>query len=67
MIPLEMTVEEIQRRFPSTMEVFLKWKAACVGCPMAMFDTLEDVARTYRFPTDRFRGEIEAAACLDIP
>lgn len=61
-IPLEMTADEIQRRWPATIPVFLRWKVACVGCPMAMFDTLADVARTYGLPLERLRHEMEQAA-----
>lgn len=60
-IPTDMTAEEIQRRWPGTIQVFLRWKIACVGCPMAAFDTLADVARTYGLPYERLVQEMEEA------
>ncbi len=43
----EMTVAEVLECWPETFEVFQALKTACVGCVMAPFDTLADVARIY--------------------
>ncbi len=43
----EMTVAEVLETWPETVEVFQAFKTACVGCVMAPFDTLVDVARIY--------------------
>ncbi|UCG25812.1 MAG: DUF1858 domain-containing protein [Chloroflexota bacterium] len=43
----EMTVAEVLEAWPETVEVFQALKTACVGCVMAPFDTLADVARIY--------------------
>ncbi|MGD2078419.1 MAG: DUF1858 domain-containing protein [Chloroflexota bacterium] len=43
----EMTVAEVLETWPETVEVFQELKTACVGCAMAPFDTLSDVARIY--------------------
>ena len=43
----EMTVAEILDRWPKAVSVFQEYKTACVGCSMAPFDTLVDVAREY--------------------
>ena len=61
-IPDEMTAEEIQRRWPATVAVLLGRKMACVGCPMALFDTLPDMARTYGIALESLRRELEEAA-----
>jgi hybrid cluster-associated redox disulfide protein len=42
-----MTVAEILDRWPGTVSVFQELKTACVGCTMAQFDTVVDVARIY--------------------
>jgi hypothetical protein len=47
--------------------VFIRRKTTCVGCYLASFCTLEDVARTYRFPLDEFLGELERAAYSNKP
>jgi hybrid cluster-associated redox disulfide protein len=43
----DMTVAEILEAWPESVEVFQDYKMACVGCVMAPFDTMVDVARTY--------------------
>jgi hybrid cluster-associated redox disulfide protein len=42
-----MTVAEILESWPETVSVFQDFKTACVGCVMAPFDTMVDVARIY--------------------
>lgn len=43
----DMTVAEILEAWPETVSVFQDFKTACVGCVMAPFDTMSDVARIY--------------------
>ena len=43
----KMTVSELMRVHPSAMDVLIKRKMLCVGCPTESFHTLEDVACIY--------------------
>ena len=43
----DMTVAEVLEAWPGTVSVFQEFKTACVGCVMAPFDTMADVARIY--------------------
>ena len=43
----DMTVAEILELWPETVDVFQEYKTACVGCVMAPFDTVTDVAQIY--------------------
>jgi hybrid cluster-associated redox disulfide protein len=43
-----MTVAEVLEKWPETIAVFQEFKTACVGCAMAPFDTMADVARIYK-------------------
>jgi hybrid cluster-associated redox disulfide protein len=43
----KMTVSELMRFYPSAIDVFIKRKMLCVGCPTESFHTLEDVASIY--------------------
>ena len=43
----DMTVAEILESWPETVSVFQDFKTACVGCVMAPFDTMIDVAQIY--------------------
>ena len=45
----DLTVSEVLERWPQTVSAFQRFKTACVGCTMASFDTLRDVARIYNF------------------
>ena len=56
----EMTVEIVLRDWPATVEVFLARRLACIGCPMARFCTLDDVARAYQLS-----GEALMAALIE--
>lgn len=52
-ITADMTVEFVLENWPETASVFNQdLKTACVGCPIAPFDTLEDVARIYEMDLD---------------
>ena len=42
-----LTVDHLFANWPQTTAVFLRRRFACIGCLMAPFDTLEDVARNY--------------------
>ena len=43
-----LTVDRLFANWPQTTVVFLRRRFACIGCLMAPFDTLEDVARNYQ-------------------
>lgn len=45
----DMTVEEILESWPETVPVFQELNTACIGCVMAPFDSMVDVARIYEF------------------
>ena len=58
----DQTVDAIMRRWPATAAVFLAHRMACVGCPMARFDTVAEVAAEYAVPLARLIDELEAAS-----
>jgi len=50
-IPNEQTtVEKVLAGFPLTVSAFQVLRTSCVGCRMARFCTIADVARVYRLP-----------------
>ena len=61
-ITSDQTVGAVMRRWPGTIAVFLRHGMACVGCPMARFDTVAEVAAEYAVPLARLLGELEAAS-----
>jgi hybrid cluster-associated redox disulfide protein len=61
----EMSVPDVLTANRSLSAVFLRHKTACVGCPLARFCTLRDVARTYGLSMDAFLAELEQVALAD--
>lgn len=55
----ELTVAEVLDRWPQAIPVFLRHRLACVGCAMAPFDTLADVAAIYGLQLSRFLDELQ--------
>lgn len=61
-ITADMTVEYILENWPETAPVFNQdLKTACVGCPIAPFDTLEDVARIYEMDLNHILSLMQEA------
>ncbi len=54
----KITVAELTRIHPSAMNVFIRRKMLCIGCPTETFHTLEDAARNYGIPLEQFLKEI---------
>ena len=57
----DLTVSEIMRRWPATVRLFIDQHLLCVGCPIAPFHTLTDVASEHGVDYDDL-----VAAVLDI-
>lgn len=55
----ELTVAEVLKRRPETIPVFFRHRMACVGCAMAPFETLADVAAIYGVQLSRFLSELQ--------
>lgn len=58
----EMTVSEVLERWPDTALVFNRYRTACVGCAMAAFDTIDDVARIYHLDLEQFLQALQDVA-----
>ena len=57
----DMTVAEVLERWPEAVSVFQEYKTACVGCSMAPFDTMVDVAREYDLALSEFMAALDRA------
>ena len=56
-----LTVEQLFAQWPQTMPVFLRHRFGCIGCLMAPFDTLHDVARNYPVDIVELLAELSEA------
>jgi hybrid cluster-associated redox disulfide protein len=62
LIGFEMMVDEVMRRWPATIRVFLDFRMNCVGCPIAGFHTVEDACREHGTASADFLTALRAAA-----
>ncbi len=63
--PPDMTVQQALAAAGGLSKVFTGHRTACVGCYLARFCTLSDVAKTYGLALDDFTAELEQAALAD--
>lgn len=61
----DLTVSEIMRRWPATMRLFIERRLLCVGCPIAPFHTLTDVAREHFADYDNLVAAVSAVASAE--
>ena len=55
------SVDEVMRRWPQTMGLFVHYGMACAGCPVGTFHTVEEAALEYRIPLSTFLSELRNA------
>jgi hybrid cluster-associated redox disulfide protein len=55
------TVSQILQMYPETSRVFLQRKTFCVGCYMARFCNLSDVAKVYSLEVEILVHDIQQA------
>ncbi len=58
----DLTVAEVLNRWNGAATAFVRLRMACVGCPLASFETLEAAAGSYGLAPDLLLAEI--AACI---
>jgi hybrid cluster-associated redox disulfide protein len=54
----DLTVAEIMGLWPDTIPIFLRYRMACVGCPIASFETLVEVAAIYSLDLECLMNEL---------
>ncbi|GAB4530060.1 MAG: DUF1858 domain-containing protein [Anaerolineae bacterium] len=55
----DLTVTEVMDRWPQTIPIFFRHWMACVGCPIASFETLAEVATIYGLDLDCLLNELQ--------
>lgn len=61
MITRDMTIAEIVRRYPQTLEVFRKYRLDCFECQIAEFEALEHGAGVHKIDVDELLDELNRA------
>lgn len=62
---LDVTAETALRRWPQLSASFVWHRLGCLGCPMARFCTLGDVAAAYNLPSSAWLDELKRV--VDVP
>jgi len=57
-----LSVAELLPSRPQTIAVFTRHRMACVGCPIAAFETVAEVAAIYKLNLACFLTELEQAS-----
>jgi len=55
-------VDDVMRRWPCTIRVFLRHRMHCVGCPIACFHTVADACVEHGVDTAAFLADLREAA-----
>ena len=55
----ETSVNDLIRKWPQVIPVFIQFHMACVGCSLSAFETLEDAAKTYAIDPQHFIQRLE--------
>jgi hybrid cluster-associated redox disulfide protein len=57
-ITKEMMFIEVLHKYPETADVFLRHGMACIGCPMAMSETIEQGCLAHGIDPDKLAAEL---------
>jgi len=61
-ITKEMTIGEVVRRFPTTVEVFNRYGMGCLGCPATQFENVEQGAIMHGIDIEQLVKDLNEAA-----
>lgn len=61
----DMKVDEIMRRWPSTIRVMMRHRMLCIGCPIGIFHTVADACAAHRIDEVSFSAELLEAIRSD--
>ena len=56
---LQQTVDDVMRRWPATIRVFLDYRTRCVGCPIGRFHTVADACDVQSIDAQSFAAALE--------
>jgi len=61
MITREMTIEEVMRKYPETIEVFRRFGLDCMGCQIASVEEVEHGAGVHQVDVEKLMEELNRA------
>lgn len=57
----DLTVDDVMRFWPDTINVFVRHRMLCVGCPIGSFHTVTDACREHSLDEEAFRRDLTTA------
>ena len=64
-ISSDMLVDDVMRRWPATIRVFLDRRFLCVGCPIGCFHSVADACREHHADLAGFLAALHSARCKE--
>ena len=58
----DMMVDDVMRRWPSTLRVFLDFRTRCVGCPIATFHSVDEACDEHSVNPAAFLSKLRDTA-----
>jgi hybrid cluster-associated redox disulfide protein len=58
----DLMVDDVMRRWPSTIRVFLDFRMRCVGCPIATFHSVDEACSEYSINAAAFLSKLRDTA-----
>ncbi len=60
-ITKEMTIGEVIKKYPKAVFVFIDYGLHCVGCPMALPETIEEAVKLHQIDLKKFLKDLNKA------
>jgi len=60
-ITKEMNIDEVIKKYPETVEIFVKNGFHCIGCAAASFESIEEGAKAHGINTEELIEELNQA------
>jgi hybrid cluster-associated redox disulfide protein len=57
---LDMTVDEVMKRWPASIRVFMDFGMGCIGCPIATFHSVDEASREHKIDPGAFLEALAA-------
>lgn len=58
-LTLDMTVDQVMKRWPASIRVFMDYRMSCVGCPIATFHSVEEASLEHGIDAGAFLDAIQ--------
>ncbi|OCK53512.1 DUF1858 domain-containing protein [Bradyrhizobium sp. LMTR 3] len=59
---VDLMVDDVMRRWPSTIRVFLEFRMRCVGCPIATFHSVDEACDEHSVDAAAFLSKLQDMA-----